>query len=203
MQFNVLAIDARQQVVALNLEAASEALAADQARAKGLSVISLSPAGFRFALPKPNKRFPVTLFTIELLSLLNAGLNLVEALQTLSEKDDNDVLREILAAINRGEPFSQAVAGLPRHFSGSRTVSGNRSWPSITSATDRVPTDRMTSVTALAGTPYRAISSCRTWIWRTGWPVICSTRTSAAPSIPLSTRSISAAFAVSTSKSSP
>ncbi len=117
MQFNVLAIDARQQVVALSLEAASEALAADQARSKGLSVISLSPVGFRFALPKRKKRFPVMLFSIELLSLLNAGLNLVEALQTLSEKDDNDVLREILAAIHRGEPFSQAVAGLPRHFS--------------------------------------------------------------------------------------
>ena len=117
MQFNVLAIDARQQVVALSLEAANEALAADQARSKGLSVISLSPAGFRLALPKRKKRFPVMLFSIELLSLLNAGLNLVEALQTLSEKDDNDVLREILAAIHRGEPFSQAVAGLPRHFS--------------------------------------------------------------------------------------
>ena len=35
MQFNVLALDARQQVVALTLEAASETLAADQARAAG------------------------------------------------------------------------------------------------------------------------------------------------------------------------
>jgi general secretion pathway protein F len=121
MQFNVLAIDARQQVVALSLEAANEALAADQARSKGLSVISLSPVGFRLALPKPKKRFPVTLFSIELLSLLEAGLNLVEALQTLSEKEGSgerqEVLSAILAAIHRGEPFSQAVAGLPRHFS--------------------------------------------------------------------------------------
>ena len=121
MQFNVLAIDARQQVVALNLEAANEALAADQVRSKGLSVVSLAPAGVRFALPKRKKRFPVTLFSIELLSLLEAGLNLVEALQTLSEKEGSgerqEVLSAILAAIHRGEPFSQAVAGLPRHFS--------------------------------------------------------------------------------------
>ena len=33
MQFSILAVDSRQQVVALNLEAASEARAADQVRA--------------------------------------------------------------------------------------------------------------------------------------------------------------------------
>jgi general secretion pathway protein F len=119
MQFNVLAIDARQQVVALSLEAANEALAADQARAKGLQVISFEKKGL--TLPKRRARFPVMLFSIELLSLLEAGLNLVEALQTLAEKEGSgerqEVLSAILAAIHRGEPFSQAVAGLPRHFS--------------------------------------------------------------------------------------
>jgi general secretion pathway protein F len=119
MQFNVLAIDSRQQPVALTLEAANAALAADQARAKGLTVLSLKGTGFRLAGRKA--RFPATLFSMELLSLLEAGLNLVEALQTLSEKEGSgeraEVLTTILAAIHRGEPFSQAVAGLPRHFS--------------------------------------------------------------------------------------
>jgi general secretion pathway protein F len=121
MQFNVLAVDARQQVVALSLAAASEALAVDQVRARDLSVISIEPAGFRLALPKRQARFPATLFSMELLSLLDAGLNLVEALQTLAEKEGSgerqEVLSAILAAIHRGEPFSQAVAALPRHFS--------------------------------------------------------------------------------------
>jgi general secretion pathway protein F len=58
---------------------------------------------------------------MELLSLLDAGLNLVEALQTLAEKEGGgerqEVLSAIIAAIHRGEPFSQAVAALPRHFS--------------------------------------------------------------------------------------
>ena len=61
------------------------------------------------------------LFSVELVSLLDAGLNLVEALQTLAEKErraeGQEVLSQILAAIHRGEPFSQAVAGLPAHFS--------------------------------------------------------------------------------------
>ena len=121
MHFSVLALDARHQVVALDLEAASEALAAERVRAQGLNVISLERKGMRLSLPKRKTRFPATLFSIELLSLLEAGLNLVEALQTLSEKEGSgerrEVLSAILAAINRGEPFSQAVAALPRHFS--------------------------------------------------------------------------------------
>jgi len=119
MHFSVLAVDSRHQVVALSLEAASEALAADQARARGLKVVSLERKGF--ALPKRKARFPATLFSMELLSLLQAGLNLVEALQTLSEKESGgeraEVLSAIIAAIHRGEPFSRAVAALPRHFS--------------------------------------------------------------------------------------
>ena len=114
-------MDARQQVVALDLEAASEALAAEQVRSRGLNVVSLERKGVRLTLPKRKAKFPATLFSIELLSLLEAGLNLVEALQTLAEKEGSgerqEVLSTILAAINRGEPFSQAVAALPRHFS--------------------------------------------------------------------------------------
>ena len=121
MQFNVLALDSRQQPVTLNLEAANAALAADQARAKSLTVISITSTGWTMALAKRKARFPATLFSMELLSLLEAGLNLVEALQTLAEKEGRgeraEVLSTILAAIHRGEPFSQAVAALPRHFS--------------------------------------------------------------------------------------
>ena len=121
MQFNVLALDARQQVVALTLEAANDTLAADQARAKGLSVVSVEAKGFRLGLPRRSVRFPVMLFSAELVSLLDAGLNLVEALQTLAEKErraeGQQVLSQILAAIHRGEPLSQAIAGLPEQFS--------------------------------------------------------------------------------------
>jgi general secretion pathway protein F len=61
------------------------------------------------------------LFSAELLSLLDAGLNLVEAMQTLGEKEStgerHEVLAGILSAMQRGEPFSQALAAFPRHFS--------------------------------------------------------------------------------------
>ena len=121
MQFAILAVDARQQAVALTVDAASEALAAAQVRSQGLNIVSLEQKGVRLSLPRRKARFPATLFSVELLSLLEAGLNLVEALQTLAEKEGGgerqEVLSTILAAIHRGEPFSQAVAALPRHFS--------------------------------------------------------------------------------------
>ena len=119
MNFQILAVDGQQQVVSLKLEAANAAIAADQVRKQGLTLISLESKGLR--LPRRTARFPTTLFSLELLSLLEAGLNLVEALQTLAEKEAHgerqEVLSGLLAALHRGEPFSQAVAGFPQHFS--------------------------------------------------------------------------------------
>ena len=118
-RFDVHALDSRQQVVALTLEAPSEAAARESARRRGLDAFSVqakrSALGLRRRAP-----FPTLLFSMELRSLLDAGLNLVEALQTLAEKDAqgarHEVLEGIVAALHRGEPFSQALAGFPRHF---------------------------------------------------------------------------------------
>jgi general secretion pathway protein F len=121
MQFNVHAVDPRQQVVALELEAPSEALARDQARSRGLAVFAIEAKRGLGRLRPRGAGFSEPLFSLELVSLLDAGLNLVEALQTLAEKDTqgerHEVLAAMLDAIHRGEPFSRAVAGQPRHFS--------------------------------------------------------------------------------------
>jgi general secretion pathway protein F len=121
MNFNILAVDTQQQVVSLKLQAANAAIAADQVRKQGLTLISLESNGLGRALTQKRKRFPATLFSMELMSLLEAGLNLVEALQALADKEAHgerqEVLSGMLAAIHRGEPFSQAVAGFPQHFS--------------------------------------------------------------------------------------
>jgi general secretion pathway protein F len=123
MQFNVHALDARQQVIALSLEAATETAARDLAQSRGLTVFSVEGKRQAFALPVLRRAgaFKPALFSIELLSLLEAGLNLVEAMQTLAEKDvageRQQVLSGVLAAIHRGEPFSRAVAAFPQHFS--------------------------------------------------------------------------------------
>ena len=121
MQFRVHALDARGQVVALSLDAASEAAARELARGRDLEVFSVAGKAM-WVRPRLRRSaaFRTTLFSVELMSLLEAGLNLVEALQTLAEKEGAGERREVLdalgAAIHRGEPFSQAVAALPRHF---------------------------------------------------------------------------------------
>src|SRR5438046_4240587 len=127
MQFNVHALDTQQQVIALRLEAASEADARGMAESRGLAVFSIEGKRQALALPRAFPRmgrsgaFKTALFSIELLSLLEAGLNLVEALQTLAEKDTagdrQQVVSGLVASIHRGEPFSKAVAALPEHFS--------------------------------------------------------------------------------------
>jgi len=119
MQFQIQALDARQQVVSLTLEAVSEAAAREEASRQGLSVFFVSGKGLQLKARRA-ARFSAGLFSAELMALLEAGLNLVEALQTLAEKETHgerhEVLAAMVAAIRRGEPFSQAVASLPRHF---------------------------------------------------------------------------------------
>src|SRR5256885_9502195 len=100
MRFRINAIDARQQVVALELDAISETLALQAARERGLTVLSLRAHGFALRMAtRPSKKFPTTLFSVELLSLLDAGLNLVEALQTLGEKETHGERQIVLSGI--------------------------------------------------------------------------------------------------------
>ena len=122
MRFQLKAVNAKQEVVALELSAASEALAQEAARGLGLTVLSVRSRGLALpTAPGALAGFPVMLFSLEMLALLEAGLNLVEALQTLAEKEPEGergaVLAGMLEAIRRGESFSQAAARFPRHFS--------------------------------------------------------------------------------------
>jgi general secretion pathway protein F len=119
MRFRIHAADARGQVTSLSLEAQSEAAALEILRGRGLQAFHVSSTGVKLRW-KASGAFPTALFSAELMALLDAGLNLVEALQALAEKDAggvrHEVLASILGAIRRGEPLSQAVAALPRHF---------------------------------------------------------------------------------------
>ena len=121
MRYAVSAVDARQEVVSLELEAASRAQAAETARSRGLAVLEVRAQGLGTPwTPWRAAPLPVAQFSVELLALLEAGLNLVEAVQALAEKhppgERQAVLAGLLAGIRRGEPFSEAVAGFPQHF---------------------------------------------------------------------------------------
>jgi general secretion pathway protein F len=78
--FQVKAINGKEMVL-IDITANSEREALDQAKAKGLIPISLKSKKSRFYRTNTNQ-LSVSLFTLELLALLDAGLNLVEAIET-------------------------------------------------------------------------------------------------------------------------
>ena len=85
MIFHIRALNAGGRV-SLRLEAASAAEAAAQARGDGLTVLRVRPDRGLESLFARRARFPLLLFTRELLALLSSGLTLIEALQTLDRK---------------------------------------------------------------------------------------------------------------------
>lgn len=66
------------------------------------------------------QRFPLLLFSQELLALLDAGLNLTEVLVTLHAKERDASARDtqaaLLQALREGHSLSDALAAQPRHF---------------------------------------------------------------------------------------
>jgi len=116
MRFALKAVDAANRVIALEVDAADEAGARDIARGRGYTILSARGA---FAWRR-KRAFPTTVFSIQLLSLLDAGLNVVEALQALAEKEPHGESRRILAGVleglRHGEALSQAASRYPEAF---------------------------------------------------------------------------------------
>lgn len=120
MNYRVKAINGRGEVVALEFRAPDVAAARQLAASRGLRVLSLRLA--LGGLPGlSSSRFSPTLLSIELLALLDAGLNLVEAVQALAEKasqpETRRVLEQALAGMREGLSFSQSLSRIPEHFS--------------------------------------------------------------------------------------
>jgi general secretion pathway protein F len=108
-------------LVQFSVDAPDEASAVEQARAQGLAVLSARRlrafAGFGQPL---RARFPLLLFSQELVALLQAGLSLPETMDTMAEKESRPEARKVLAAVrNRlfeGQSLSQALEQLPQVF---------------------------------------------------------------------------------------
>jgi len=132
MRFDIKAVrNGAGGVAALSLEAASETDATQQARQLGYTVLTVhrrlsglfSAEGLRGlfgALPFAGSGFHLLLFTQELLALLEAGLPLVESMETLAEKehraDARKVLERIILALYEGQTLSAALQQQPEHF---------------------------------------------------------------------------------------
>ena len=94
----------------VELQADDEQDAYAQLKAKGLMPVTLHA---QRAMGRVRREaFPLALFSQELLALLGAGLNLVEAIDALSLRQDHTrvVLHGILQSLQQGKSFSAALA---------------------------------------------------------------------------------------------
>jgi general secretion pathway protein F len=120
MRFELKAIGQDGRVEALDLEAFDRGGAVQQAESRGYTVIAVRRRAAMLGGLRGGQRFPVVLFSQELMVLLEAGLPLVDSIETLAEKERRGEFRsalERLAGILRqGRPFSAALEQLPHAF---------------------------------------------------------------------------------------
>jgi general secretion pathway protein F len=101
----------------VELQADDEQDAYAQLKSKGLLAVSLQLDKSGKARLK-KEAFPLALFSQELLALLHSGLNLVEAIEALSLRQDHTrtVLQGILQSLQQGKSFSAALERQPEIF---------------------------------------------------------------------------------------
>jgi general secretion pathway protein F len=106
----------------LTLDAPNREAAMQMAVERGLRILSIESGRKLSGLfqRKSSKDFPLGQFSQELLTLLDAGLALVESIETLSEKEHRperrDLLNRLVADLYRGAALSRALSQFPDVF---------------------------------------------------------------------------------------
>ena len=115
-RFKVKTILAGQGAVHLDLYANNEDEARLQIAKQGGIVLSVQKDFTSFSF-KSKVRFPLVQFSHELLSLLTAGLSLVESIETLIDKESDSsnrkIIQGVLARLYEGVTFSLALESNP------------------------------------------------------------------------------------------
>jgi general secretion pathway protein F len=121
MRFELKAVGPDGRVESLDFQGLDEASAVQQAESRGYTVLAVHA---RSSLTVPwrrgGERFPLTLFSQELLTLLEAGLPLVEAIDTLAARERRAEFRALLervcAILREGAKLSSALEQFPQAF---------------------------------------------------------------------------------------
>jgi general secretion pathway protein F len=119
VEYRVKALDGSSSVVSYVVDAADEADARRQLALKELRVISLEPVR-RLRRLLQTSQLQVAVFSQQLVSLLDAGLSLVEALEALAQKESSAgtkrILDQILSRLFEGQTLAAAIAEHPATF---------------------------------------------------------------------------------------
>lgn len=119
MRYRVKALRPGEGVMALTVEAIDAEEAAAGLQRTGAQVLSVQAERGGW-LTARRGHFPLMLFTQELIALLDAGLSLTEALETLAEKEHKPESRQLIdrlvQTMREGRPFSAALGAQPEVF---------------------------------------------------------------------------------------
>ncbi len=123
MRFEVRVLRPGSGVTTMQLDAASADAAAAQVRQQGYSVLKVKAdqaLSLRRLRARDSRSFPLGLFSQELLTLLEAGLSVVDAIDTLKEKESRAerqlLLAQVVASLYEGQSLSQALEQFPVVF---------------------------------------------------------------------------------------
>ena len=119
MRFRVKAMNGGHDVMSYVLDAVDESDARRQVAGAGLAFISIArERSLNFG--KRATRMPLVTFSQELVALLDAGLSLVESIETLGEKEGSPAVRrtldQVLVRLREGQTFGAALAEHPHSF---------------------------------------------------------------------------------------
>ena len=119
MRYSLKVLREPNQVSVLDIDAADEDAARTQAIQQGYVVLTVKAAGLNRSWSL-SKKFPLPLFSQEMLALLAAGLSLVEALEAIAEKEAGPENRKIFRVLvvwfirrinNRGRVWNKGREG--------------------------------------------------------------------------------------------
>lgn len=123
MSYTVQGLNTSGQFVTLELTAHSPQEAERMGVDQGLQVLGVKSNDFIWSgslIKLGTKKFPLLLFNQELLALLEAGLSIVEVLETLLEKEvhisTHFILKTIVSSLHEGRTLSSALEAQPDAF---------------------------------------------------------------------------------------
>jgi general secretion pathway protein F len=119
MEFRIKALDGALGVTSHVLNAVDESDARRQLELRDLRVISLTPIRRMRLFARP-AQLQLAIFSQQLVSLLDAGLSLVESLEALAERESNSganrILQRVLSRLYEGQTLAAALAEQPSAF---------------------------------------------------------------------------------------
>lgn len=121
MRYELKVLKTGEGISLIELDAGSEEDASIHVKHQGYSVLGIREIGTVFnRITSRRTNFPLLLFSQELLSLITAGLSLIEALEALAEKERNSQIKQVYDTIVRrlyeGQTFSTALSEQPSIF---------------------------------------------------------------------------------------